>query len=227
MRKLILIGIISVVGIIVWISYLKYDVNRFIDELPRLPTSGQQSDSISGGADPLTDVNTDVNSVTTSDTTTSDMKKGSVQNKEGVLDVSTLVLQKDSTSLIKSSNTITLEDRAESDLISAEIESFFVAYTDNYQQQIKVNDKLNPISMQYASLVDQLQGLATGPADSEITGQLIKQIEEVGHDLFPLQEERDRIYKEFLILLGEQGFESKEEFELVYGDIYELWKANR
>ncbi len=34
MRKLIIIGILSVVAMIVWIGYLKYDTQRFIKELP-------------------------------------------------------------------------------------------------------------------------------------------------------------------------------------------------
>ena len=57
MRKLILIGIIWVVGIIVWISYLKYDAHRFIKEwssTPEVssPTEQQAKDTVKDASVP-------------------------------------------------------------------------------------------------------------------------------------------------------------------------------
>ena len=42
MRKLIFAGIITILAVIGWISYLRYDTKKFIEELPQEPPPKQQ-----------------------------------------------------------------------------------------------------------------------------------------------------------------------------------------
>lgn len=75
MRKLIVAGIITVLAMIGWISYLKYDTHRFIKELPSISSEQQPKDTMKDPSVPVPD------SITES---TTGNEKGSAGTSEDV-----------------------------------------------------------------------------------------------------------------------------------------------
>ena len=177
MRKLIIVGTISVVAMIAWIGYLKYDTQQFIKELPELPSSEQQSGGIPGEVDSLRDVDE-----ATTPSTITDVKNENdpsaapphtVQTDDSVISTGT-------TNSEEGVVTQTLEDNSAE--LTPEIKTLFVRYKNLFDQYRKVSRELQPLMKQATELTLQLQK----DPPPKVKQEIIKQIEELDTYIIPL-----------------------------------------
>lgn len=233
MRKLVVVCIIAVVGIIAWISYLKYDLNRFIKELPSTSDASSPSEQqVKGTAKDATE--TSVVGVTETEQT--GLKSTLEGTPEDVAQLTQLINTNSNTKMERSG--IETGQAKEDTRISPELEKFFTSYY-NIRKEIEKVDKMELAPLQVQSLqmsnrwhaiVDQLSRDPDEATVKELNAEL-KEIEAwetmFNPKIYELQDEVRQIFGKQTVLLKEHGFLTWENFWNTHQKTYKAWVSEQ
>lgn len=227
MRKLFVVGLISVVVLIAWFLFLNHDMKSFESEFSIGPQQGS---------------NNGLNQAFVQNENTHEpLKKG------GTYLQTTEV--RESINLQNNIKTDIVADKAEtaSDIvqinpqqtlietaISPKLMQIFTRYGPLNMEIDKLNLELTPLQEQYSSLSDRRREihdqLGEGNLNRATVNALYVELNEINEwsdgnvsRIFELQDEVGKIREEQLNLLEEYGFSSLEEFLIPHGETYLKW----
>ncbi len=232
MRKLIIIGIVSVVVMIAWISYLKYDENRFKKEIGSSPISEQQ---INGTA-PDT-----VETRATEDPKNDPLEQGNMQNAQSFsqekASENIMPPLKNNADAENSMGTGSPEQTAENTGISPMLQKMFTEIHPYYQQIEEINRELIPLHNLLTDNSDRQQEILFEQAkttDAEKKRELHAEFaantefsQKIGPTVLKLQDEVNLLGSEVDRILNEYGFESEIDFYDKHWNTYESWKSEQ
>lgn len=233
MRKLIVAGIITVLALIGWISYLRYDTNKFIKELSQeLPPKQRDKSTVHDARDPLVDgigKNAQMEHKNTSPSDSKEMDEDNVlptdinadiKGKVGTLDFEQIP-----------------EQIPEGIQISPELEKLFIEHNNLWQQSIEVSKELAPIINRTFEMNERLRviGQELSAARDEGTKRKVlseweaidKWIEEIKPKVTGLEDEAKLLSNKRLRLVSEYGFSSEDDFLKTHGMVYRTWLSDQ
>ena len=232
MRKLVVTCIISVLVIIAWIGYLKYDTRKFIEELSSEPLPKQQ-----------------VNSTVKDSTETS--VDGVAKTEQAGLENTLSFSPEDTPEDVGQSNdsdagtgsimgVLDPEQTPEGTGISPELKKVFSEYHNLYKKSEELSYVLGPLIIRSVEMSQRLTviGQELSAARDEATRRKIraewaainKLIEEDGPGTFKLQfkleDEASHLASERLRIINEYGFETEKDFLKAHRNDYETWVSD-
>ncbi len=233
MRKLFVVGIVSVVVLIAWVLFLNYDLERFEKELTFVPLPQQDSNTGSNktgiqnenSQKPLENGGTSLQ-------TTEPLESFQPQNNINT----DMVADKGDTAFDVLQ--IDLQQTLVNSDISPELMKIFTSYSPLNNEIDKLNLELTPLQEQYSSLSDRRREihdqLGVGNLNRATVNALYAELNEISEwsdgnvsRIFELQDEVSKIREEQLNLLKENGFSSLEEFLIPHGETYFNWYSGR
>ena len=228
MRKLIVASIITVFAFIGWISYLRYDTNKFIEELPQLPSPKQRDNStVQDARDLPVDGFGKTTQMKYENTSPSDFKE---TDEDNVLSIDI------NTDMKGKAGTLDFEQVPEENQISPELEKLFIEYSNLDQQSIEVSKVLAPL-IDRTIVVNQrllVIGQELSAARDEGTKRKVqseweaidKLIEDMKPKVTRLEEEAELLFNKRLSLVNEYGFSSEGDFLKTHEMVYRTWLSD-
>ncbi len=232
MRKLIFAGIITILAVIGWISYLRYDTKKFIEELPLDPLPKQQVNSTAKDSDAI-------------ETSVDGVAKTEQAGLENTLSFSPEDTPEDvgqSTDAGTGSKVGVLdpEQTPEGTGISPELKKVFSEYHNLYKESEELSLVLGPLIIRSVEMSQRLTviGQELSAARDEATKRKIraewaainKLIEEDGSGTFKLQfklqDEASHLASERLRIINAYGFETEKDFLRAHRKDYETWVSD-
>ena len=232
MRKLIFTGVISVLVIIAWIGYLKYNTKKFIEEWSSEPLPKQQ-----------------VNSTVKDSTETS--VDGVAKTEQAGLENTLSFSPEDTPEDVGQSNdsdagtgsimgVLDPEQTPEGTGISPELKKVFSEYHNLYKESEELSYVLGPLIIRSVEMSQRLTviGQELSAARDEATkrkiraewaaiNKLIEEDESGTFKLqFKLQDEARQLASERLRIINAYGFETEKDFLKAHRNDYETWVSD-
>lgn len=227
MRKFIFAGIITILAVITWIGYLKYDTKKFIKELSLEPLPKQQVNSTAKNA-----------SETSMDSVTKTKQTGLENTPEQTLEEVAPLLADTNTGTEMERSGIESGQTQESTALSPELEKLFTSYY-NIRKEIEKVDKMELVPLQTQSLlmyyrrteIYELLDTDLGESTSKSLYAELEEMDEWGKEFNPriyeLQDEVHLIFEKQAELLKAHDFPSWENFWGTHQETYKTWVSDQ
>ena len=227
MRKLIFIGIISVLIVVAWISYLMYDIKQFREEFPLVPTKPPKQQVNRHAKDALE--------------TSADDAAETIHAEEDKMTFLTQEMPEDVPQPYQNeANTETematreLQQTPEDIGLSPVLKELFTEFHPLHVRSFEVAMELNPITEKSIESNDRLKEIGkhlTAAAEDEVGRRKIQAerdaiyewIEKIKPIVIKLQNESLLLTGERERLLSEYGFSSEDDFWRTHEDDYDTW----
>ena len=229
MRKLIFAGIITILAVIGWISYLRYDTKKFIEELPQEPPPKQQVNGTKkDSSETLVDGVGETTQARQENTSALPSKE---KPKDGA--------QPDEIGAGTGSDVDALDpEQTPLDTgISPELKKVFTEIRPLYKQMKEIvgeigtgNNQISKITQRQLEILSEVDSINDDEIERELLEEYnasIKLEQEIGQAVIRLQDELKPFVTELRRILSENGFQSQLEFEKAHIKTYETWESEQ